>query len=62
MNFFLPFLRMVSDSGELDFPSLEHQGCICRSWDVAITSLIPSDMGHVLQLGETQKIITPLSP
>lgn len=62
MNSSSPFRGMLSESSRFDFPSLKHQGCICRTWDIAITPLIPSDKGHILKLGETQQIIIPLTP
>lgn len=45
---------MVSESSRFDSPLLKHRGCICRTWDVALTPSVPSDMGHVPKLGRTQ--------
>jgi len=52
---------MFHESGRFDFPLLKCQGCVCRARDVMMAiaaPLIPSDMGHILELGETGQHIT----
>lgn len=56
------FHRMLYESGWFDFTLVNCQGCVCRARDATIvmaTSLIPSDMGHILKLGETQHGMLP---